>query len=129
MLVGLELFRRDFLKFRKKGAHFALGGSIVQAFEEVLNLLGARPLREAYSLLFPHDAHYSTLPLVGEEKVQPYTKHQGDAQERGKRGKQFPPLKFGKERSGESGVLAEFYQPHALAEAQGTQFFPDGITP
>src|SRR5579864_1289644 len=127
MLVRLELFRSNILKFGEEGTQLSFRRPIIQALEIVRDLVRARTLREPYSLVLAHQAYNPALAFVGKEVIQTHPEDHGDAQECGQSGKQLSPFELGEQGCGKARMLAEFDQAHAFAEAEGAQFFTDGI--
>src|SRR5690349_2891790 len=115
MLVRLELFRSNILKFSEEGTQLALRSPIIQALEVVRHVVCTRTLRKAHSLFLAHQAYNPALALVGEEVIQPHPEDHGNAQECGQSGKQLSPLELGKQGSGKPRMLAQFDQAHAFA--------------
>src|ERR1700686_1614287 len=129
LFVRLQFFERDLLKICQKGTQLTLGGPVVQALKVILQIGRARALREANPFFPPYYAHDPAFPLVGEEVIQSNPEDHRYAQQGGKSGKQLSPLQLGQQCRGKARMLTQFHQSHALAQAQGAQFFTDGITP
>ena len=65
VLVRPELSDRNLLKISQKGAQFALGGAVIEAFEVVLHIRRAWPLGKAHALLLSNHPNDPALAFVG----------------------------------------------------------------
>ena len=86
MLVRLGPFQRNFLELGQECAQLAFGGPIVQTFEVIGYILRARAFRKTNSFAVAHDADHPAFAFIREEKIEPHTEHQCDAQKGRQRG-------------------------------------------
>ena len=129
MLMGAQFVGIDGLEFSKVCIGAAIVAFVVEALEMVRDVGDAGALGQTDTLAFADDRGGVTLALIGEEVVKSDAEDHGDAKQRGQSGIEFVALKLGKERGGESSVLAELDEAHAFLEAKGTEFRSDLVGP
>ena len=127
MLMRPLFLIHELLKFRDIPAQLPFVRFVIEALEEVGNVLCPGTLRKAHPILLAHDADHAPLAFVGEEVIQPDGIHHRNPQQRRQSREELAPFEFRKQCRRKPGMLAEFDQPHVLLEPQGPQLLPDRV--
>ena len=127
MIMRLGFLSRNILELRQKGIDLALGGGIVETFEEVCDVCGSGSLGKSDPIFFSHHRDDAPLTFVGKKIFQADTEDQRDAKQSRQGREEFAPFQLGKQGRGQTGMAAEFHQSHAFFQAKGAHFLPNRV--